>query len=375
MTPATNGHRGPAAVAMTSVWRTRDGDVPGARVVWSFRLWLAFVVLAGSFFVPDVRPDERRSLLVLLGLIWVGLAAGGLLLGGRLEHWPARMAALVGDLLGVFMLQVLFPSLSYPVLFGAAIVVAFYAHASGRVAGLMASVGATGLTAWAWTLSPPVARRDVLALAVFASVLVFLTLLLDRAARAERRRAQELGAASPLTGLPGNVRIDEELRNRLERGEKLALLHLDLDQFKAFNDRYGFLRGDAAINLLARLLVEAAAGHPGTFVGHIGGDDFVAVTRPESLDALSQTVIDTFERERLVLYDPDDAARGHVEVVDRRGVARRYPLLSISIGAATNLWRDFRDHRELVEAATEMKLYAKSGAGGRVAVDRRRSPS
>jgi diguanylate cyclase (GGDEF)-like protein len=195
--------------------------------------------------------------------------------------------------------------------------------------------------------------------------------------RAALRRADQQSARNPLTGLPGNERILSELTERLERGDQLALLYVDLDQFKPFNDHYGFLRGDEAIRATASLLQAVAAEHGDehTFIGHVGGDDFVVVAPVELADDIALEICRRFDTLAPTLYDPVDRLAGAIEVADRRGVPQRFSLLSLSIGAASTEQRELVHPGELVEVATEMKRYAKSrGSGGRstYAVDRRR---
>ena len=187
------------------------------------------------------------------------------------------------------------------------------------------------------------------------------------------RRATEMRAASPLTGLPGNLRIQEAIQQQVDRGKPFALLYADLDHFKAYNDRYGFERGDQAIKMLANLasrLVQEMAG-PEAFVGHVGGDDFVMVVPPPVAEKLAKELCRTFDREMPSLYDPEDVRRGHVEVRDRRGTLARFPLLSVSIGVAGNGHHAFSHYGEAVALATELKQLAKREPGSSFAVDRR----
>lgn len=189
------------------------------------------------------------------------------------------------------------------------------------------------------------------------------------------RRAAQQRSSNPLTGLPGNERITEELSLRVQRDEPTALLYVDLDDFKPYNDHYGFLRGDGVLQQLSRLLLDVAArsGPSRTFVGHVGGDDFVMIADPDEAEELATLVCQQFDKLVPELYDPADVAAGSIEVPDRRGVPQSYGLLSVSIGVATNARRDF-DHRgELVTVATEMKRFAKSRRrnGSRYAIDRR----
>ena len=177
--------------------------------------------------------------------------------------------------------------------------------------------------------------------------------------RTTLRRARELRATSPLTGLPGNHAIARELAVRLSQSQPLALVYADLNDFKAYNDRYGFLRGDDVITMASLVLTEALQHSPDAFVGHIGGDDFMFVCPPEEVVEVCQRVIRSFEAKIASFYDDEDKARGYVEVVDRRGDTIRYPFVSIALGVASTEKRKYADHREIVETATQMKRFLK----------------
>lgn len=185
------------------------------------------------------------------------------------------------------------------------------------------------------------------------------------------RRAEEMRASSPLTGLPGNTAIETELQRRTAAGEPMALLYIDLDNFKAYNDHYGFLRGDAVIRGVADVLRTAAEKRPGTFLGHVGGDDFVLVSAPENAEDIANEITAGVDERAPFFYDPDDAARGGIDVVDRQGNPHHYPLLTVSIGIARTLDGQIGDHRALVDIATEMKQVAKTDARSAAAMDRR----
>ena len=187
------------------------------------------------------------------------------------------------------------------------------------------------------------------------------------------RRSKAMRDLSPLTALPGNFRIAEELEKRVTGGLPLAVIHTDLDNFKAFNDHYGFMRGDTVIKFSANVLVAAAVetGDATCFVGHIGGDDFVVVMHPDAAEQFCKTVIDRFDDGILDFYDPADALRGYVEVIDRRGERHAFPIVSISLGVATNLRRTFSSEWEASAVASEMKEHAKHEAGSCYRVDRR----
>jgi diguanylate cyclase (GGDEF)-like protein len=200
----------------------------------------------------------------------------------------------------------------------------------------------------------------------------FDTLELVARVRSTLRRNAEARAMSPLTGLPGNIRIEDEIAGRVTSGSPFAVAYLDLDNFKAFNDAHGFLRGDKVILLLAKALRHAVEGaDPPVFIGHVGGDDFVLVSRPEQVEELARATVEAFDRDVPALHDAADIARGHLEIVDRQGVMRSFPLVSLSVGVATSERRQFGDYREVVVVATEMKGVAKGEAGSAIAVDRR----
>ncbi len=188
------------------------------------------------------------------------------------------------------------------------------------------------------------------------------------------RRSRSVGGANPLTRLPGNVAIQEELIERIRGRMRFALLYIDLDEFKSFNDHYGFLRVDEAIKLLARSTRDAVTAHsPATgFVGHIGGDDLAVVVEPEAAQQVAEQIVRSWEDAIPTLYEPEDAARGFIEVADRRGHLQRYPMVTVSIGVASNAIRPLQTHWEAAVLATEMKHVAKSRRGSSIAIHRRR---
>jgi len=197
--------------------------------------------------------------------------------------------------------------------------------------------------------------------------------LLVARVRAALRRLREMRSLSPLTGLPGTVLIEEEVRRYLERGRPFALLYADLDHFKVLNDTKGWDVGDRVILAAAGVLEEAVRrlGGPDGFVGHIGGDDFVALVEPEAGEAVARAVCERFDEEVRVFYGPEELERGSVEAVDRRGQTVRHPLVAISIGVATTAVRAFSGFSEVVAVATEMKQAAKRTEGSCYAIDRR----
>jgi diguanylate cyclase (GGDEF)-like protein len=189
------------------------------------------------------------------------------------------------------------------------------------------------------------------------------------------RRAKEMRNLSPLTGLPGNIRIQEEIERMVRDDQPFAVLYCDLDNFKAYNDQKGFVRGDRLIQATARIVQDSVVEHSGPegFVGHVGGDDFVAVTDPDVCEEVAKRVVAQFDQHVGEFYDPEDVQRGYVEVEDRKGQMQQVPLVSISIGVATTSTRTYKHYGEAVAIATEMKQVAKRDAGSSYAVDRRAS--
>ncbi len=192
--------------------------------------------------------------------------------------------------------------------------------------------------------------------------------------RGALRRSREMRAQSPLTGLPGNVRIAEEIEQRCAARAQFAVLYADLDHFKAYNDFYGFMRGDQVIQVTGRLLQDVVldVAGPSAFVGHVGGDDFVIVCDAAQAVELSEAVIERFDSQIGALYDEADREQGGIEVVNRRGESQRFPVITISIGVATTAHRTYTHYAEAVAVATEMKSFTKKAhEGSSWAADRR----
>lgn len=191
------------------------------------------------------------------------------------------------------------------------------------------------------------------------------------------RRVRLSRASNPLTGLPGNLAIEHEINQRLARQQGLACCYLDIDNFKAFNDHYGFERGDECIRLLADLLIEVVdeVGDPEDFLGHIGGDDFILLTGVDRVESLLQAIISRFDDRVQGLYSQEDRQRGWIEVLSRKKESTRYPLATLSIGVSTNERRPLSSALEVSEIATELKKAAKMKTSGcsNYIIDRRSS--
>ncbi len=195
--------------------------------------------------------------------------------------------------------------------------------------------------------------------------------------QASLRRAAAMRAIQPLTGLPGNTSIDKELERRVADGESFALMHADLNNFKAFNDHYGYARGDDVLVAFAEVLVQAARelGGPETFVGHVGGDDFVVVTDPDLVEPMAATMCERFDAIVPDLYDEADRTAGQIVVRDRQGDEQTYPLVGVSIGIAVSEDGAVERPEQAVTVANEMKQFAKRqvrDGGSNYEVDRRR---
>ena len=192
--------------------------------------------------------------------------------------------------------------------------------------------------------------------------------------RAKIRRVEVDSSLSPLTRLPGNLAIEAELRKRLDAHDPFSVLYLDLDNFKAFNDVYGFTHGDEAIQLIARITVDIVRrrGTPTDFVGHIGGDDFIVVTHADRAEEISKEIISEFDTDIRGLYSAKDLRAGYIETRDRRGALNRFPIMTISIAIVANDRGQLSNYAQVGEAAAELKRYAKSISGSNYVKDKRR---
>jgi len=180
--------------------------------------------------------------------------------------------------------------------------------------------------------------------------------------------------ANPLTGLPGNIEIQAEINSRIARNELFAVMYFDLDNFKAYNDVYGFASGDRAIKLTADILQDNVKlfGSSRDFIGHIGGDDFIVITEVDLADKIADAVIEDFDSKIIDLYTPQDVRRGYITTVDRLGNVIESPIISISIAIITNEYRKLENPVQVSEIAAEVKKKAKSIKGSVKVKDLRR---
>ena len=180
---------------------------------------------------------------------------------------------------------------------------------------------------------------------------------------------------SPLTGLPGNVQIHAELKKRILRQEPFSVLYLDLDNFKAYNDVYGFLKGDEIIEFTAETIIKSVHNKEldNTFVGHIGGDDFVAIVPGTNCEKLCQNILSRFDEEVSKYFTEEDWEKGYIEVANRKGIIEQFPLTSLSIGVVVADVGRFHNILEIGEVGAQVKHVAKSVMGSSYAIDRRKS--
>ncbi|UCE33380.1 MAG: diguanylate cyclase [Deltaproteobacteria bacterium] len=180
---------------------------------------------------------------------------------------------------------------------------------------------------------------------------------------------------NPLTRLPGNYAIIREIQKRIDSVLPFAVGYVDLDHFKAYNDKYGFLRGDEVIRMTARLVTNSISrlDAADTFVGHVGGDDFVFIVSPDRLDEVCQEIISNFNLVIGDFYDEQDRVRGYIDSVNRKGETERFPILSISIAVVTNEYKPIKHIGEVSAIAAELKNRVKAMEGSCYLKDRRGS--
>jgi len=189
------------------------------------------------------------------------------------------------------------------------------------------------------------------------------------------RRTRRDIQASPLTRLPGNKAVEDALWQHIHQTQPFAVLYIDLDNFKPYNDKYGFMAGDEVLKLLARIIVEAteSQGNATDFVGHMGGDDFVIITQPPCAVPIAEFILAEFDRDVVVHYDEEDRQRGYIVGQDRQGNTLQIPIVSVSIAIVTNEHRPLVHPRQIAQIAADVKRYVKNQGGSNYAFDRRRN--
>jgi diguanylate cyclase (GGDEF)-like protein len=182
-------------------------------------------------------------------------------------------------------------------------------------------------------------------------------------------------ALNPLTHLPGSPAIEEYVQKRLSEGTPFAFAYIDADNFKAYNDVYGYAKGDDVIQHIAAVISESAKRHAAQdyFLGHVGGDDFVLVTKPEPGEAAGSEIAREFDRTIPGFYTPEDRRRGFIVTLDRKNKTCMFPIVSLTI--ALVIPKELKHYGEIVKTAAELKHYAKemSGRKGSLCIRDRRA--
>jgi diguanylate cyclase (GGDEF)-like protein len=199
-----------------------------------------------------------------------------------------------------------------------------------------------------------------------------------RAAMEELKHLYSLALdANPMTGLPGNNSIAKQIEDRLVTGQDSCVIYTDIDNFKAYNDKYGFARGDEVIHFTARTLKESVekSTSPESFVGHVGGDDFILIVPSEHCYFITDEIVRHFDREIIQFYNSKDSDLRHIQTTNRRGEPQIYPIMSISIAGIDLNYRRYSTYLEVNDACAEMKHKAKSIPGSIVCFDQRKEES
>lgn len=192
---------------------------------------------------------------------------------------------------------------------------------------------------------------------------------LEARVRTVVRRLRQNLDSNPLTHLPGNSVIQSNIMQKVQQESKFAVAYTDLDNFKAYNDKYGFKKGDDVILFTAQILKDSCDAND--FVGHIGGDDFVIIASPEKINEITSRIVDKIDSGIIEFYDDFDRRTGYIEMKNRQGEIQKFPLVSISIAVTTNLHRDYANIGEIVKVVTELKKFAKQKEGSSVVFDKR----
>ena len=202
-----------------------------------------------------------------------------------------------------------------------------------------------------------------------------LVLQLRVAINIERNRHR--AEANPLTHLPGNHAIEKVIRKKIDKGDKFSVLYIDISNFKSFNDYYSFEKGDDVLRQTSAILTKTAesiAKKGDYFLGHIGGDDFIVVLNPEDEEKFARAFIAAFDQIISTHYSDEDRKRGAIRVTNRRGKKENFPLMSCSVAACTNLYRNYKNLGEIARDAMEVKAFLKSKQGSHYLRDRRYEP-
>ena len=178
--------------------------------------------------------------------------------------------------------------------------------------------------------------------------------------------------ANPLTKLPGNNVIHEEIEKRIADKRKFVVVYSDLDNFKAFNDKYGIGAGDQAIKMTAAVMQESLkSGSPDDFLGHEGGDDFLLLTTPDKAKAVTNYITSEFDKRIRALYDKEDLGRGYIVAKSREGDIKQFPIMTVSLAGVSNITQDLTSYGQITNICANVKKIAKKTSGSVFVLDRR----
>ncbi len=174
-------------------------------------------------------------------------------------------------------------------------------------------------------------------------------------------RLERMREVNPLTGLRGNNDIETEMARRINKKEPFAALYFDLNLFKPYNDQYGYKAGDKVIKITSDIIVDTIVIHgaDSDFIGHIGGDDFIALVAPGNAVTIARESIRAFEEIKKTFYTDADAVAGYTMASDREGVLRKTPLISLSVAVLMNAKDPVTNSLQLGERAAALKNEAK----------------
>lgn len=179
---------------------------------------------------------------------------------------------------------------------------------------------------------------------------------------------------SALTGLPGNIQIENELKRRISSRSQYAVMYIDLDNFKAYNDKYGFMNGDEVIKFTSDVIQDAVQkyGAKGDFVGHVGGDDFVSIVNYENSKKIAKYIIKKFDEEIVQFYTEDDINKGYIKVLNRKGRLEKYAIMTITVAMLSNKFKKYVTPLEIGEDGASVKKKAKTIEGSTFLEDKRK---
>jgi len=186
------------------------------------------------------------------------------------------------------------------------------------------------------------------------------------------RSKRDLGV-NPTTRLPGTSIIEREISKRIMKEEEFAACYADLDNFKAYNDYYGYQYGDGLIKMTSEIIRDVVySSTKNGFVGHIGGDDYVFVIPPEKIHYICGQIIKIFDRLIIRRYKKEDVLRGYILTANRKGKKERFPLMTLSIAVIVNQRRMFKHLGEISHMIADLKRYTKTLPGSNYFVERRK---